>query len=354
MQVEKHRWLIDFCTLDFVINRRKMIQVAVIVAVLLSIVNADVYQPLIWLDDVHVQQDRVFWLLKPRKDLTIVTPLCAEILRESFLFTGVSPRRRSVFSEGKKGVSFRLTVNVLDTTTCALLENVVVDLWHCDAEGIYSHFVASSLGQFISIDQISFFFFDFHSDGFRRRRSESDWFRMGSFGFLSVRRAILLLLPSAEELFQSCDSYRAEFVSFDQTSLVNEFAFVDVEKRAIRRNFLHLWNHRNQLINNRRRTLFFLRVEWRWKSLCECHRQKFSVNICPDEFRRSAISTRSTSMNLCKSSPSAMFDVSRRNFLLFFFFFFALVGLLFVNVRFSSLDFVFLIDIWNIIAWHRR
>jgi protocatechuate 3,4-dioxygenase beta subunit len=65
---------------------------------------------------------------------------------------------RLFFSEGKNGIRFRLTVNVLDTTTCSPLENAVVDLWHCDAEGIYSHYIASSLGQFNAAPDNSTFF----------------------------------------------------------------------------------------------------------------------------------------------------------------------------------------------------
>ncbi|CAF3331813.1 unnamed protein product [Rotaria sp. Silwood1] len=54
---------------------------------------------------------------------------------------------RSDITEGKGGVRFRLTVTVLDTTTCSPLSGALVDLWHCDAEGIYSHYIAASLGQ---------------------------------------------------------------------------------------------------------------------------------------------------------------------------------------------------------------
>ena len=56
--------------------------------------------------------------------------------------------RLSLFrSEGKAGVPLRLTINVLDTRTCSPLINALVDLWHCDTGGLYSHFLAASLGQ---------------------------------------------------------------------------------------------------------------------------------------------------------------------------------------------------------------
>lgn len=52
-----------------------------------------------------------------------------------------------LYREGRPGIGLRLLVTVLDTSTCSPLANAVVDLWHCDAQGIYSHFVAASLGQ---------------------------------------------------------------------------------------------------------------------------------------------------------------------------------------------------------------
>jgi protocatechuate 3,4-dioxygenase beta subunit len=50
-------------------------------------------------------------------------------------------------SEGKPGIPLRLTVTVLDTKTCSPVPDAVVDVWQCDALGIYSHFVGLSLGQ---------------------------------------------------------------------------------------------------------------------------------------------------------------------------------------------------------------
>lgn len=61
-------------------------------------------------------------------------------------------------SEGKAGIPFRLAITVLDTTTCKPLSKALVDLWHCDAEGMYSHFIAASLGQFGGASDNSTFF----------------------------------------------------------------------------------------------------------------------------------------------------------------------------------------------------
>jgi len=49
-------------------------------------------------------------------------------------------------TEGKPGVPLRLQVALVHAKTCAPLPNAMLDIWHCDAEGIYSGFTASHLG----------------------------------------------------------------------------------------------------------------------------------------------------------------------------------------------------------------
>ncbi|MEU4038449.1 intradiol ring-cleavage dioxygenase [Streptomyces collinus] len=51
-------------------------------------------------------------------------------------------RVRKDITEGKAGVPLTLRVTVIDSTTCAPLPNTAVDIWHCDALGIYSGYVA--------------------------------------------------------------------------------------------------------------------------------------------------------------------------------------------------------------------
>ncbi|MFJ9733560.1 intradiol ring-cleavage dioxygenase [Streptomyces sp. NPDC101171] len=51
-------------------------------------------------------------------------------------------RVRKDITEGKAGVPLTLRVTVIDSTTCATLPNTAVDIWHCDALGIYSGYVA--------------------------------------------------------------------------------------------------------------------------------------------------------------------------------------------------------------------
>jgi protocatechuate 3,4-dioxygenase beta subunit len=45
--------------------------------------------------------------------------------------------RRDI-TEGRPGVPFGLAVRVVDAASCEPLEGAVVDVWHCDAEGVYS------------------------------------------------------------------------------------------------------------------------------------------------------------------------------------------------------------------------
>lgn len=47
---------------------------------------------------------------------------------------------RSDIVEGKPGVPLSLRIVVLDSRTCTPLPNAAVDLWHCDALGLYSGF----------------------------------------------------------------------------------------------------------------------------------------------------------------------------------------------------------------------
>ncbi|GHK01820.1 hypothetical protein SY2F82_36170 [Streptomyces sp. Y2F8-2] len=49
---------------------------------------------------------------------------------------------RKNITEGKPGVPLTLRVKVIDTTTCSPLPGTAVDIWHCDALGVYSGYVA--------------------------------------------------------------------------------------------------------------------------------------------------------------------------------------------------------------------
>ncbi|MGV9248262.1 intradiol ring-cleavage dioxygenase [Streptomyces sp. NPDC003710] len=49
---------------------------------------------------------------------------------------------RKDITEGKAGVPLTLRVTVVDATTCLPLPGTAVDIWHCDALGVYSGYVA--------------------------------------------------------------------------------------------------------------------------------------------------------------------------------------------------------------------
>lgn len=53
---------------------------------------------------------------------------------------------RSDITEGKDGAPLTLRITVLDAATCQPIKDAAVDIWHCDAGGIYSGFGSASTG----------------------------------------------------------------------------------------------------------------------------------------------------------------------------------------------------------------
>ena len=51
---------------------------------------------------------------------------------------------RHDLTEGKPGVPLRLRIALLNGNRCAPLADAAVDIWHCDAEGVYSGYTANS------------------------------------------------------------------------------------------------------------------------------------------------------------------------------------------------------------------
>jgi len=51
---------------------------------------------------------------------------------------------RSDIVEGKPGVPLSLRIVALDARSCKPLQNAAIDLWHCDAVGLYSGFTAQN------------------------------------------------------------------------------------------------------------------------------------------------------------------------------------------------------------------
>jgi protocatechuate 3,4-dioxygenase beta subunit len=53
---------------------------------------------------------------------------------------------RQDITEDKDGIPLTLRLKVIDSETCKPIANAAVDIWHCDALGIYSGYEASSTG----------------------------------------------------------------------------------------------------------------------------------------------------------------------------------------------------------------
>ncbi len=53
---------------------------------------------------------------------------------------------RSDITEGKGGTPLDLRITVVDATGCAPIKDAAVDVWHCDAGGVYSGFSQASAG----------------------------------------------------------------------------------------------------------------------------------------------------------------------------------------------------------------
>ncbi len=53
---------------------------------------------------------------------------------------------RSDIGEGKPGVPLTVRLAVMDAKRCMPLSNATLDIWHCDAQGVYSGFTANGGG----------------------------------------------------------------------------------------------------------------------------------------------------------------------------------------------------------------
>jgi protocatechuate 3,4-dioxygenase beta subunit len=53
---------------------------------------------------------------------------------------------RSDIREDREGTTLRLVLRIRDAQSCEPIRNAVVEVWHCDAAGVYSGFEAASTG----------------------------------------------------------------------------------------------------------------------------------------------------------------------------------------------------------------
>jgi protocatechuate 3,4-dioxygenase beta subunit len=56
--------------------------------------------------------------------------------------------RRDI-TEGRPGAALALRLSVLNVATCKAIKNATVDIWHCDAGGVYSKFGAGAGANFL-------------------------------------------------------------------------------------------------------------------------------------------------------------------------------------------------------------
>ena len=58
-------------------------------------------------------------------------------LTEGPYYLDLDLMRRDI-TEGRQGLAYDLAVRVVDAESCEPIEDAIVDVWHCDAEGVYS------------------------------------------------------------------------------------------------------------------------------------------------------------------------------------------------------------------------
>jgi protocatechuate 3,4-dioxygenase beta subunit len=66
-------------------------------------------------------------------------------LTEGPYFVDGEKLRRDI-TEGKPGLPLQLSLKVVNASTCKVVKNASVDIWHCDASGAYSGAVANNPG----------------------------------------------------------------------------------------------------------------------------------------------------------------------------------------------------------------
>ena len=77
----------------------------------------------------------------PTNDICVLT---AEMTEGPYYLSGDLIRKD--ITEGRAGVPLKLKIGVLNPDSCSPVENVAVDIWHCDALGYYSGVAANAPG----------------------------------------------------------------------------------------------------------------------------------------------------------------------------------------------------------------
>jgi protocatechuate 3,4-dioxygenase beta subunit len=71
----------------------------------------------------------------------VLTP---ELTEGPYYVSGEKLRRN--ITDGKKGTALELRLTVLSASTCRPIANATVEVWHCDALGVYSGAIANNPG----------------------------------------------------------------------------------------------------------------------------------------------------------------------------------------------------------------
>ena len=71
----------------------------------------------------------------------VLTP---ELTEGPYYVDGAKLRRD--ITEGKAGLPLQLNLKVVNASSCKVVRNAAVDIWHCDASGVYSGAVAGNPG----------------------------------------------------------------------------------------------------------------------------------------------------------------------------------------------------------------
>jgi protocatechuate 3,4-dioxygenase beta subunit len=75
----------------------------------------------------------------------LVTCVLTPELTEGPYYVSGERLRRDI-TEGKPGTALLLNLTVLNASTCKPVKNAAVDIWHCDALGVYSGAIANKAG----------------------------------------------------------------------------------------------------------------------------------------------------------------------------------------------------------------
>ena len=87
-------------------------------------------------------------LISGAAKLLSAAPTCTLVpeQEEGPYYVDFKKARRDV-TEGRPGIPLQLRIALLDAVRCEPLQNAAVDIWHCDAVGVYSGFTANGGGE---------------------------------------------------------------------------------------------------------------------------------------------------------------------------------------------------------------